>query len=130
MKNNYLEGFDETKARTYGFLVDANNLYDGIMQKFPLPLSKFEIVDVELSTVLKTANDSEIGFLVHFVEGIRIVQVDLDYPDALHKMHKDFPVAPTKERIDRNMLSGYQMGLLDPAKSCTDVIREEKLHRS
>ena len=49
MNNKYLEGFDETKATTYGLLVDANNLYGGIMQKFPLPLSDFEIVDVEVS---------------------------------------------------------------------------------
>ena len=105
MNNKYLERFDETKARTYGFLLDANNLYGGIMQKFPLPLREFEIVDVELSLILKTANDSEIGF---------VLEVDLDYPDAFHNVHKDFPLAPTKENFDRNM-SEYQMGLLDQA---------------
>ena len=32
--NNKLPGeFDEKKARTHGLLVDANNLYGGIMQK-------------------------------------------------------------------------------------------------
>ena len=64
--------------------MDANNLYGGIMQKFPLPLSEFEIMDVELSTILETANHSEIGF---------ILEVDLDHTDALHNMHKDFPLA-------------------------------------
>ena len=54
INNKYLEGFDETKAGRYGFLVDANNLYGGILQKFPLPLNEFEIVDVELSTILST----------------------------------------------------------------------------
>ena len=106
MKNKYLEGFDDTKGRTYGFLVDANNLYAGIMQKFPLPLSEFEIMDVELSTIFKTANDSETGF---------VLEVDLYYPDALHSMHKDFPLAPTKKKYDRNMLFEFQMGLLDNA---------------
>ena len=77
--NKYLEGFDETKARTYGFLVDANNLYAGILQNFPLPLGEFEIVDIELSTVLKTANYSELGF---------VLEIDLDYPYYLHNMHK------------------------------------------
>ena len=71
---------------------------------FPLPLSEFEIVDAELSTLLNTANDSEFGL---------VLEVDLAYPDAPHNMHKDFPVAPTKEQIDRNMLYEYQMGLLD-----------------
>ena len=116
MNNKYLEGFDETKAATYGFLVDANNLYGGIMQKFPLPLSEFEIVDVELGTILETANDSEIGF---------VLEVDLDYPDALHNMHKDFPLAPTKEKIDRNMLSEYQMDLMDQA--CNRRVTTPKL---
>ena len=90
INNKYLEGFDETKAGRYGFLVDANNLYGGILQKFPLPLNEFEIVDVELSTILRTANDSGNGF---------VLEVDLDYPDALHNMHKDFPLAPMKEKL-------------------------------
>ena len=116
MNNNYLEGFDETKAGTYGFLVDANNFYGGIMQKFPLPLSEFEIVDVELSTILETANDSEIGF---------VLEVDLDYPDAPHNLHKDLPLAPTKEKNDRNMLSEYQMELFDQA--CNRRVTTPKL---
>ena len=116
MKNKYMEGFDEAKARTYGFLVDTNHLYGGIVQKFPLPLSEFEIVDVELSTILNTANDSELGF---------VLEVDLDYPDALHNMHKDFPPAPTKKKIDRNMLSEYQMGLLNQA--CNRRVTPPKL---
>ena len=116
MNNKYLEGFSETKARTDGFLVDANNLYGGIMQKFPLPLREFEIVDVELSTFLKTANDSEFGF---------VLGVELDYFDALHNIHKDFPLAPTKKKIDRNMLSEYQKGLLDQA--CNRPVTTPKL---
>ena len=63
-------------------------------------------MDVELNTILKTANDSEIGF---------VLEVDLNYPDALHIMHKDFHLAPTKEKIDRNTLSECQMGPLDQA---------------
>ena len=107
MNNKYLEGFDETNAGTNSFLVDANNLYGGIMQ-FSLPLSQCEIVHVELSRILKTANDSKIGF---------VLEVDFDYPDTLHNLHKDFPLAPTKEKNDLNMLSEYQMGLLDQARN-------------
>ena len=78
INNKYREGFDETNAGTYSFLVDANNLFGGIMQ-FPLPLSQCEIMHVELSRILKTANDSEIGF---------VLEVDFDYPDTLHNMHR------------------------------------------
>ena len=73
-------------------------------------------MDVKLSTILKTANDSEIGF---------VFQVDLDDPDALHNMHKGFPLAPTKEKIDRHLLSEYQLGLLDQA--CNRRVTTPKL---
>ena len=106
MNNKYLEWFDETKPTTYGLLLNANNLYGGNIQNFPLPLSEFEIVDVELSSILLTANDSGIGF---------VLEVDLDYPDDLHTKREDFALAPTKDKIDRIMLSKYQMGPLDQA---------------
>ena len=104
MNNKYREGFDETKKRTYIFFMDANNLCGGIMQKFPLPLSEFEIVDVALSTIFKTANDTENGF---------VFEVNLDNTDAFPKIHKDLPLDPTKVKIHLNMLTEYQMGLLD-----------------
>ena len=63
MNKKYLKGFDETKAGTYGLLVNANILYGGILQKFPMPSSEFEIVGVEIRTVLKASNDSENGFV-------------------------------------------------------------------
>ena len=47
-----------------------------------------------------TANNFENGF---------VLEVDLGYSDALHNIQKDFPLAPTKGKIDRNMLSEYQM---------------------
>ena len=34
--NKYLDNCDPTQDETYGLLVDANNLYGGIMEKFPL----------------------------------------------------------------------------------------------
>ena len=67
-------------------------------------LNDFEVVDVELSSILKTANDSKIAFVLEF---------DLDYRDALNNIHKDFPVAPAQEQIHSNMLSEYQMCRLD-----------------
>ena len=114
MNNKYQEGFNETKGRTYGLLVDANDLYGGIMHKFPLPLSHFEILNVELGTILKTENDRKIGF---------VIEVDLDYPDALHNIHTDITVAPTKEKIDRNMLSEHRI------KQAIDVLTRQSLYR-
>ena len=102
--NKNLEEFDDTGAGTNGFLVDAYNLYDGVMQKFLIPFSDFETVDAELSSILETANDSESS---------TVIEVNMNYTDAFRNMGKDFSVTSMQEEIDRDMMSEYQMGLLN-----------------
>ena len=36
-----------------------------------------------------------------------IIEVDVEYPDELHKLHDDYPLAPEKLEISHNMLSKY-----------------------
>ena len=94
-------------------MIDANNLYAGIMEKFPLPLCEFELFDKSewtddnaqeiLHRILNTPDDDPVGY---------IVEVDLSYPDSLHDLHSDFPLAPRKEAIDECWLSEYQSNLL------------------
>ena len=36
-----------------------------------------------------------------------MLEVDLKYPDELHKMHNDYPLAPEKFEISHDMLSNY-----------------------
>ena len=101
--NQYLDNCDYYDLDTYGVLLDANNLYGGIMEKFPLPLNNFQTVNTNIEQILQTPNDSDHGF---------IVEVDLHYPDRLHDGHEDFPLAPTKERIHYKSLSEWQQKLL------------------
>ena len=35
------------------------------------------------------------------------LEVDLEYPRELHDLHNDYPVAPEKAKVSKNMLSGY-----------------------
>ena len=36
-----------------------------------------------------------------------ILEVDLEYPRELHDLYNDYPVAPEKAKVSKNMLSGY-----------------------
>ena len=82
MNVRYLSCYDEMKASTYALKLDANNLYGGILEKIPLPLKDFQMdSDTQPSEFLSTSNIPKVSY---------ILEVDLDYPDALHNLHKDF----------------------------------------
>ena len=36
-----------------------------------------------------------------------ILEVDLEYPRELHDLHNDYPAAPEKSKVSKNMLSGH-----------------------
>ena len=99
VKNN-----DPKKPSTFFFMIDANNFYGGIMEKFSLPLKSFEFNDqVTLAEILNTSRESEIGF---------IWDVDILYPDHLHDAHSDYPLAPTKEVVFKMWLSELQLDMM------------------
>ena len=88
MNNEYLTTYDEMKATTSAIMLDANNVYRGIMEKFPLPLKDFAMdTETQLSKILATPNESTVGY---------VLEVDLEYPDSLHNLHKDFSLAPRR----------------------------------
>ena len=42
-----------------------------------------------------------------------VLEVDLEYPIELHELHNDYPLAPHKIEIKREMLSEYQLKIAD-----------------
>ena len=71
--------FDRTKDSKYISYLDANNLYGWAMSK-QLPTSEFEWM-----------NDNKLDDWKHFSS---ILEFDLEYPEQLHNLHNDYPLAP------------------------------------
>ncbi|XP_075241649.1 uncharacterized protein LOC142336624 [Convolutriloba macropyga] len=87
-----LPNYDQSKELASIIYIDANNLYGGVMFNYPLPEKAFELVTkITLEEILRTDDNGEIGF---------VVEVDLEYPDAIHEKHSDFPIICDKQPID------------------------------
>ncbi|XP_065639613.1 uncharacterized protein LOC136072342 [Hydra vulgaris] len=83
--NKYMETYDESKESKYIQYLDANNLYRWAMSK-PLPTHGFQWMSKEELKKWKSISC--------------IVEVDLEYPEHLHDLHNDYPLAPEKLKID------------------------------
>ena len=68
-----------------------NNLYGSAMSEY-LPYGGFKLVENDNETVNKILNKSNNSLHGYFLE------VDLDYPENLHDSHKDYPLAPEKNK--------------------------------
>ena len=98
--NKYMKEYDEKAPSKYIMYLDANNLYGGAMSQY-LPTGNFKwMTDKEISKIDlgKYKADGKKGL---------ILEVDLEYPQELHDIHNDYPVAPEKVKVSNNMLSAY-----------------------
>ena len=98
--NKYVEAYDEDKDKSFIICFDANNLYGWAMTQY-LPYGGFkwmseEEIDGFDFDLVKEDND----------EGY-ILEVDLEYPDDLHNLHNDYPLAPEKLKVSSDMLPKY-----------------------
>ena len=57
-----------------------------------------------IDDVLKTGEDSEHGY---------ILEVDLEYPEDLHDLHNDYPLAPESLVVANELFSSYQKDLIN-----------------
>ena len=46
----------------------------------------------------------------------RILEADVEYPQHLHKLHNEYPLAPEKLTVKEEWLSPYQTELLEKKK--------------
>ena len=70
-----------------------------------LPYGEFEwLENVDRFDVNSINEKSEIGYFL---------EVDLEYPDELHELHKEYPLAPEKLVVTNDMLSKYCKEIVD-----------------
>lgn len=83
--NKYMKSYDKTLPSKYIGYFDANNLYGWSMSQ-KLPTGDYRFI-YEKFTNERIANlkDKETGYLF---------EVDIEYPEDLHDLHNDYPLAP------------------------------------
>ena len=75
-----------------------NNLYGWAMSKY-LPYGGFKwLKNIDKFDTMSISDKSSTGY---------ILDVDLEYPDELHELHNDFPLAPETCAVSNDMLSNY-----------------------
>ena len=98
--DKYLNNYDPKKPSTFITYLDMSNLYGWAMSEY-LPYEGLQNIDwlkhIDKFDIMSISDKSPIGY---------ILEVDLEYPDELHELHNDFPLAPEKFAVS-NMLSNY-----------------------
>ena len=96
--NKYMNDYDPKKQSTFISYLDMNNLYGWAMSEY-LPYGGFKwLKSVDKFDVNLISEKSPIGYFL---------EVDLEYPDELHELHNDYPLAPEKLAISSDMLSKF-----------------------
>ena len=96
--NKYMNDYDSEKPSTFIIYLDKNNLYGWSMSEY-LPYQKFEwLENIDQFDVMSINEKNDIGYFL---------EVDLEYPDQLHKLHSDHPLAPEKLAVSSDMLLKY-----------------------
>ena len=104
--NKYLQEYDPERSSSYIIYGDKNNLYGEAMVQ-SLPVGDFKCInekDIQSFDVMSLNDEADTGY---------ILEVDLEYPIALHNLHSDYPLAPEKMLIFHDMLSPYQQELTE-----------------
>ena len=53
-----------------------------------------------------------------------ILEVDLEYPEGLHDLHNDYPLAAEKVKVSPNMLSNYCKNIAEKYKISTGLVHK------
>ena len=115
--NKYMKENDEKAPSKYIMYLDANNLYGWAMSQY-LPTGGFDWLteqQIEGLDLSKFKEDCKRGL---------ILEVDLEYPKELHNLHNDYPLAPEKIKVTKDMLSDYSRKIAEKYKISTGLVHK------
>ena len=86
------------------------------MSKFP-PTNGIKWIDPEEFDLNKYTNNSSRGY---------VLQVDLENPKELQKLHNDYLLVQNKIEIKREMFSKYQLKVVDLYNILIDIVKKTR----
>ena len=98
--NKYMKNYNKNEASKYIMYLDANNLYGYAMSQY-LPTGNFKWMKE------KEISKTNLGLYTEDSKKDLILEVDLKYPNELHDLHNDYPLAAEKIKVTKDMLSPY-----------------------
>ena len=96
--NKYMKNYDPKDPSKLITYLDMNTLYGWARSGYLLYGGFKWLKNVDRFHVNSVSKKSPIGY---------ILKVDLEYPDELHVLHNDYPLAPEKLAISYDTLSDY-----------------------
>ena len=92
-----------------------NNLYGWVINEY-LPYKGFKwLKSIDKFYIMSISEKSSIGYFL---------EVELEYPEELHELHNDFPLAPEKLTVPSDMLSKYCNKIGDKYKITVDDVKK------
>ena len=101
--NKYLKSYDPKQESKHIIYLYTNNLYGYARSKF-LPRSGFKWINLEEFDLKKHTSNCSKGCNV---------EVDLEHAKQLRELHNDYSLAPNKIEIKIEILSDYQLKIVD-----------------
>ena len=112
--NRYMNSYNPEETSKHIMYLDANNLYGWAMSQY-LPTGEFRWLTEKEVDLSKYHDESKEGL---------ILEVDLEYPEEIHDLHNDYPVAAEHIGITKDMLSDYCREIAEKFTIKTGVVRK------
>ena len=115
--NENCPNYDNEKPKRYINYLDMNNLYGYAMSQY-LPYADFKWVkniDKIKQKLMNIKSNSSTGY---------VLEVDLEYPQELHDIHNDYPLAPEKINIPKEWLSDYCLKIANAHNITTGTVKK------